>query len=120
MIKKSAIALFLANGLIFLILGLSFNSGMAISFLFCSTLLLINYVVLAVMWRYIILRQKAGLAALVALIKYPIMGISIYWAGRQPWMNSIGITIGICAFLIIIVLTLLINRDGQETKTTDL
>jgi hypothetical protein len=114
MIKKSSISLFLANGIIFVALGMYFNSAMAISFLFSSSLLLINYVVLAVMWKYIILRQQAGLAALVALIKYPIMGISIYWAGRQSWMNSIGITIGICAFLIIIVLTLLIHKDRKN------
>ncbi|MBC7458443.1 MAG: hypothetical protein H7235_09205 [Bdellovibrionaceae bacterium] len=114
MIKKSAITMFLANGLIFIVLGMYFNSGMAISFLFSSTLLLINYVVLAVMWKYIILRQQAGLAALVALIKYPLIGISIYWAGRQAWMNSIGITIGICAFLIIIVLSSLIHKDRKN------
>ncbi len=114
MIKKSAISLFAANGVIFVVLGIYFNSAMAISFLFSSMLLLINYVVLAIMWKHIILRQKAGLAALVALIKYPIIGISIYWAGKQPWMNSIGITIGICAFLFIIVLTLLIDKDRKN------
>ncbi len=114
MIKKSAISMFLTSGIIFLILGIYFSSGMAISFLFSSMLLLINYVVLAVMWKYIILRQKTGLAALVALIKYPIIGLSIYWAGQQPWMNSIGITIGICAFLIIIVLSLLIYKDRKN------
>lgn len=114
MIKKSALALFLANGLIFIGLFVYLGAPIAISFLFSSTLLLINYVVLAMMWKYIIVYQKAGLAALVALIKYPLIGISIYWAGKQPWMNSIGISIGICAFLIIIVLTLLINKDSKN------
>ncbi|MBC7752777.1 MAG: hypothetical protein H7Z71_00970 [Moraxellaceae bacterium] len=114
MIKKSAIMMSLANGIIFIILGFYFNSPMAISFLFSSMLLLINYVGLAIMWKIIITQRKAGLAALVALVKYPLIGISIFWAGRQPWMNSIGITIGICAFLINIVLTLLILRDRKN------
>jgi len=114
MIKKSAMSLFLANGLIFVGLFMYFGAPMAISFLFSSTLLLINFVVLATMWKYIIVHQKAGLVALVALIKYPLIGISIYWAGKQPWMNSIGISIGICAFLIIIVLSLLINKDSKN------
>ncbi len=114
MIKKSAITMFLANAIIFFILGVYFNSSMAISFLFSSMLLLANYVGLALMWKFIILRQKAGLAGLIALIKYPIIGLSIYWAGRQPWMNPIGITIGICAFLIIIVLSLLIYKDRKN------
>jgi hypothetical protein len=113
MIKKSAMSLFLANGLIFIGLFVFFGAPMAISFLFSSTLLLINYVVLAMMWKYIIVYQKAGLAALVALIKYPLIGISIFWASKQSWMNSIGISIGICAFLIIIVLSLLINKDSK-------
>jgi hypothetical protein len=115
MIKRSAISMFLGNVIIFLVLYIYFDQGMAISFLFSSMLLLINYVGLAVMWKYIILREKAGLAALVALIKYPIIGLSIFWAGRQPWMNSIGIAIGICAFLIIIVLNLLINKDSKNS-----
>ena len=114
MIKKSALGMFLANGIIFIILGFYFNSSMAISFLFSSTLLLVNYVGLAIMWKIIISQKRSGLAALVALIKYPVIGISIFWAGRQPWMNSIGITIGICAFLINIVLTLLILKDSKK------
>jgi hypothetical protein len=114
MIKKSAISLFLANGFIFIGLFMYFGAPMAISFLFSSTLLLINFVVLATMWKYVIVYQKSSLVALVALIKYPLMGISIYWAGKQPWMNSIGISIGICAFLIIIVLSLLINKDSKN------
>lgn len=106
--------MFLVNGIIFAVLAFYFNSAVAISFLFSSMLLLINYVGLAIMWKIIISSQKAGLAALVALIKYPIIGFSIFWAGRQPWMNSIGITIGICAFLINIVLTLLILKDRKN------
>ena len=114
MIKKSAISLLIASGIIFFILKTYFSLPMAISFLFSSMLLLFNYVVLAVMWNYIITRHQVGLAALVALIKYPLIGIAIYLAGQQPWMNYIGIAIGICAFLIVIVLTLLINKDRRK------
>ena len=106
--------MFLESGIIFAVLFFKLNSAVAISFLFSSMLLLINYIGLAVMWKRIISRQNAGLAALVALIKYPIIGLSLFWAGRQPWMNSIGITIGICAFLINIVLTLLILKDRKN------
>lgn len=114
MIKKSAISLFMANGLIFMALFIYFGPPMAISFLFSATLLLINFVVLAVMWKYIMKTGKAGVPALVALIKYPLIGVSIFWAAKQPWMNSIGIAIGICAFLLIIVLTLLITKDRKN------
>lgn len=115
MIKKSALLMLTISGIIYFILYKLMSTSIALSFLFSSMLLLANYVILAVMWKYIIQQQKAGLAALVALIKYPLMGIFIFWAGRQPWMNSIGIAIGICAFLIIIVLTLLITKDRKIT-----
>ena len=108
MLIKSAISLFLVNGIIFMILGMHFNPSVAISFLFCASLLTVNFVGLALMWWYTISYQKAGLPTLIAIIKYPLIGFSIYWAGKKPWINEVGIIIGVCSFPIIIVVTLLI------------
>lgn len=116
MIKKVAIVLLAANFILYFILKFKVDSNVAASFLFCAFLLWINFVGLAVIWKLVISFHQTGLAVLMTVIKYPLIGISIFWASKQAWINSLGIVIGICAFLLIIVTTVLLNRSNQSVR----
>lgn len=116
MIKTVAASLITFNLLIFLSLNYLGHNNMALSFFFVSTLLLLNFIGLVLMWRAILIYRKTNLVVLSALIKYPLLGLSIFWAGRQPWINAIGIVIGICAFLIIIVVSVLIHLRFKKSN----
>lgn len=109
MIKNLALSLLIVDMIVFSVLSFFFDDSLSKSFLFSSLLLLINLVGLALMWKVVLIYKKSALVTLVALIKYPLIGLSIYWAGRQSWINANGVVIGICSFLIIIVVTVLIN-----------
>lgn len=115
MIKISAIILLVVNTLLFFGLKFYWGDQLALSFLFSSALLLVNYVVLAMMWRAVLIYKKTALVTLVALIKYPLIGFSIFWAGQQSWLDTRGIVIGICAFLIIIVVSVLTFKSKKIT-----
>ena len=112
MIKKMAITLLLVSLGVFSILYFLEQPNVAWSSLFSSGLLLVNFIGLSFMWKFIVIQRSAGGGILLALLKYPIIGIAIFLASRQPWMNALGVVIGICEFLIIIVLSVLF-----KTKT---
>jgi hypothetical protein len=116
MIKKLAIAQLIFFIIIYVILTINYTDAMATSFAFSSGLLWLNLLGLAFLWKIVTAFHKPGLATFIGLIKYPIIGLSIFWAAKQPWINPLGITIGVCAFLISIVLTVLLNRIGEKPK----
>lgn len=116
MIKKIALVLLIFNLFLYGFLKIKMHENIATSFLFCSSMLWINLIGLAVISKIVISFHKTSLAVLITLLKYPLIGISIFWASKQTWINSIGIVIGICAFLIIIVLTVLLDRNGESPK----
>lgn len=113
MIKNSAIC-----GTIFSILvsiGISFvNINVAYSALFSSLLLIINMVGLAFIWKYVSGYNSPKMGVFIGIMKYPLMGFAIFWASKQSWVNSIGIAIGVCEFLIIIVLTVLLKNAKKN------
>lgn len=94
---------------------LSFHSlSMAYSALFSSFLLIANMVGLSFIWGYLVFYQSVKKALFIGLIKYPLLIFSIFWASKKSWMNSVGITIGICEFIIIIVLTVVFKNLRKQ------
>jgi hypothetical protein len=120
MIKKLAVFMFIIDIFIYVFLKLKMNSDVAFSFLFCAGILWINLVGLALIWKFVISFHLTGLAVLFTFIKYPLIGFSIFWASKQQWINSLGIVIGICAFLIIIVLSVLLNKIGKTAAKVEI
>lgn len=115
MIKNSATAFLIVTLLVYAVLQMVFQeTDVAYSFLFISVLLLVNYMGLSIMWKHVLVSKKTGAAPVFALLKYPLIAVAIFWAGRQPWINYWGIAIGICSFLIIIVITLLIKNSSNK------
>lgn len=116
MIKKSAVALLIVTLLAYAFLQIVLQEAeVAYSYLFVSMLLLINYLGLSMMWRHVFVRRKSGAVTVFALLKYPLIATAIFWAGRQTWINTLGVLIGICSFLVIIVVTLLIKNSSKKT-----
>lgn len=94
-------------------------SNIVYSASFIFILLLVNTVLVFFSWKFIIKLQKPGIATFLGLIKYPIIGLSIYWASLQKWVNPIGVVIGVCAFIISIVVTVILKKHIRINTKND-
>ncbi len=81
------------------------------SAIFSFLLMSLNTLLLYFVWKLNLKFKQRFLSSILGFIKFPVILISIYWAYNQKWFNSVGATIGICAFLIIIVSTVLIKKN---------
>lgn len=110
MIKKFAIISFTLTILTYTLLSQFLNTNVANSFLFVITLLCLNVFLISLTWIIKLNNVHKVFALLITLLKYPAFVFSIIFVSQQKWINSMGIVIGICEFLIIIVVTVLTRK----------
>lgn len=97
-----SIALFIV--LYLLIQGI-LNTSSANSFAFSYVLLIFNTLMISMTWVLNLSKINKLISVFITFCKYPIILFSIFWASQQKWIEPIGLAIGVCAFLIIIVIT---------------
>jgi hypothetical protein len=110
MAKKLALIASTAVVVFYVLIQHLLGSKTADSFLFAYLLLILNTLMLSLTWILNLNRYHKLISVLVTFLKYPIILLSIIWASKQKWMDPMGIVIGVCAFIIIIVTTVLIRK----------
>lgn len=90
--------------------ALSNSPHNGLSFLVGGLLIFVNFVFLSSGWSLIFKKKLIALAVLLIVIKYAILGIIIYHAVRDSWVEPVWFALGISSF----VATILVYTQRQH------
>lgn len=80
-------------------------------------ILAINIMVLSWVGRLIMRQRSPGLVAFLGFMKYPILIFLIYILYKKSFISPLGVVLGICEFVLTIVLVVILRK---RDKTNDL
>lgn len=112
MIKKIAINSLIFGGLSSGLLWFIGSVNTAISSFSILVLLLINLLLVALTWKIALFGQSKLLAGIMTLMKVPLIVLLIYALFKLNWLSPMGIVLGVCEFLLIIVSVVILNKKN--------
>lgn len=110
MIKKTTYIVLAVAVITFIFEYLFLSPLVAWNALITVLIFLVNMLLLAFIWSKMLDEKPKTTAFLLAFVKYPALGLLIFLAAQTGKINPLGIALGICEFLLSIVLVMVFRR----------